>query len=242
MQKMLKTDKNILRKNLTTVGIVVLVLLIVDQAIKLYIKSNFQPWEHYNILGDWFQLRYTENQGMAFGAVLGNSIWHKLLLSIFRLIAIIGIGYYIWRQAKNGVKLEFLIAIGLIFTGATGNLLDSMFHDLMYPFDPCHQFNWLEGSGKFEYCPYWQTNAEVRNHGFMLASVVDMFQFNFTWPSWVPGLGGKDVFPAIWNLADACITVGVGMIIIRQKKYFPKKEVLESVVKEEEEPKEIDEN
>lgn len=212
-----------LKSQLTKVGILVLVLLIADQAIKLYIKSNFLPWEYHNVLGEWFKIRYTENQGMAFGTALGKSVWHKLFLSIFRLVAIVLIAYYMYREAKKGATLEFLIAVGLIFTGATGNLIDSMFHDFIYPFNPCHQYSWMDGSGVFDRCSDYPMDIEVRHHGFMLGSVVDMFQFDFTWPNWVPWLGGNEIFPAIWNLADACISIGVGMILLRQKKYFPKK-------------------
>lgn len=221
-----------MRRQLTIVGILVFVLLLADQSLKLYIKSNFLPWEYYNIIGDWFKIRYTENQGMAFGAAFGSGIGHKLFLSIFRLIAIIFIGYYIYKEAKKGTKLEFLIAVGLIFTGATGNLLDSMFHDLFFNFNPCHQYSWMEGSGNFEYCKSIPVEMEVRHHGFMLGSVVDMFQFDFNWPKWLPILGGKEVFPAIWNIADACISIGVGMIIIRQKHYFPKKDKSEEELAE----------
>jgi len=212
------------KKQLTIVGLIILTLLIADQTLKLYIKSNFLPWDQCNILGEWFKLRYSENQGMAFGTTFGTAIWHKLTLSIFRLVAVFFIAYYIIREARKGVKTEYLIAISLILTGATGNLLDSMFHDYLYPFDPCHQYNWMEGTGNFAKCGDFAENIEVRHHGFLLGSVVDMFQFDMTWPDWVPLVGGSEVFPAIWNLADACISIGVFMLLIRQKVYFPKKE------------------
>ncbi len=156
-------------------------------------------------------------------------MWHKLALSLFRIVAIAGIAYYIWKELKRGVKTEYLIAIGLIFTGALGNLIDSMFYDYLFTFDPCNFYNQLEGSGNIIECQHqtghgevYTLKHEVRHHGFLLGSVVDMFQFNVTWPQWMPGVGGNQIFPAIWNLADACITCGVGMILIRNKTYFPK--------------------
>ncbi|MBM3455112.1 MAG: lipoprotein signal peptidase [Bacteroidetes bacterium] len=213
-----------MKKQLIIIGTLSLFLLIVDQIIKLYIKSNFLTWEHYDILGEWFKLRYTENQGMAFGTKFGSQMWHKLTLSLFRLVAVCFIAYYIIREARKGVKTEYLVSISLIFTGATGNLLDSMMHDFIFPFDPCHPYSWMEGSGVYEKCDDFALNFEVRHHGFLLGSVVDMFQFDMTWPEWVPLVGGGEVFPAIWNLADACISIGVFMLLIRQKVYFPKKE------------------
>lgn len=213
-----------MKRQLTIVGILIIALLIVDQAIKLYIKANFSPWEYHNVIGEWFKIRYTENQGMAFGTTFGSGIWHKLALSIFRFIAVIFIAFYIFREAKKGVKTEYLIAIALVFAGATGNLIDSMLHDFIFPFNPCHQYNWMEGTDIFAKCKDYPIDFEVRHHGFLLGSVVDMFQFDVTWPNWVPLVGGNEVFPAIWNLADACISIGVIMMILRQRVYFPKKE------------------
>lgn len=212
-----------MKRQLTIVGVLILFLLIADQAIKLYIKSNFLPWEYHNVFGEWFKIRYTENQGMAFGTTFGAAMWHKLALSIFRLVAVVFIAYYIIREARKGVKTEYLIAISLIFTGAAGNLIDSMLHDFIFPFNPCHQYSWMEGTGAFEKCGDFPEAFEVRHHGFLLGSVVDMFQFDLIWPDWMPIVGGNEIFPAIWNLADACISVGVFMMIIRQRIYFPKK-------------------
>lgn len=172
------------------------------------------------VLGDWFVMDYIENPGMAFGTQFGTKWWHKLSLSIFRIIAIGAIVYYWIKQARRGARTEFLIAVGFILAGATGNLIDSMFYDFAFPFDPCGQFNFMEGSGNFVDCGGFE--METRHHGFLYGNVVDMFKFDAIWPSWVPGLGGSQVFPAIWNLADASITVGVVMVFLRQKKYFPK--------------------
>lgn len=161
---------------------------------------------------------------MAFGTTLGSGMWGKLALSLFRIVAIIGIIYYIFKEAKRGAKLEYLIVVGFICAGATGNLIDSLFYDLVFPFNPCEGFNQLEGSGiKMNCTDYGFTYpVEVRYQGFLFGNVVDMFQFDVSWPNWVPWVGGEQIFPAIWNIADACITLGITTILIRQKTYFPK--------------------
>jgi signal peptidase II len=173
---------------------------------------------------------YIENPGMAFGTTFGSTIWAKLSLSIFRIIAIGAITYYIIKQAKNKMRLEFLIALGLILAGAAGNLIDSMFYDYIFPVDQwlnCHmEYNLMPGSGNFFECDYYgmQETVEIRNTGFLFGNVVDMFQFQATWPDWMPLVGGKDVFPAVWNIADASITIGIIMVFLRHRVHFPKEE------------------
>jgi signal peptidase II len=213
------------KKKLTIVGLVILALLIIDQVVKIYIKTSFSSDEVKYVLGNWFALHYIENQGMAFGTTFGSEMWHKLALSLFRVVAICALAYYIFTEAKKGAKMEFLVAVGFVFAGATGNLLDSMFYDFFFPFNPCEGFNQLQGSGvKMNCTDYGFTYpVEVRHKGFLFGNVVDMFQFNVDWPKWVPYVGGNQIFPAIWNVADACITLGIFTIILRQKVYFPKK-------------------
>ena len=118
---------------------------------------------------------------------------------------------------------------GLILAGAAGNLIDSMCYDFFFPLNPCDSFNHMPGSGIKGVCSDYglKQTVELRHQGFMLGSVVDMFQFNVNWPQWVPVLGGQQIFPAIWNLADACISTGVILILIRQSTYFPKKKQAE---------------
>lgn len=213
---------NSLKKQILIVSIAVFLILLIDQIIKIYVKTHFEPGEVVPVAGDWFVLHYIENQGMAFGTKFGSEVWHKLALSIFRMVAIGAIVYYWIKQAKRGAKTEFLFAIGLILAGATGNLIDSMAYDYIFEFDPCGSFNQLEGSGIFVDCNNgWGEKTEVRHSGFLFGNVVDMFMFQAEWPEWVPWVGGKEVFPAIWNLADASITIGVIMVFFRQRKYFP---------------------
>jgi signal peptidase II len=216
------------KKKLQIVAIVVVLLLILDQVIKVYIKTSFHPEEHRYLIGSWFSAHYIENQGMAFGTTFGAAIWHKLALSIFRVIAIIFIAYYLIKEARKGAKLSFLIALGFIWAGATGNLIDSMFYDFFFNFNPCDRFNQLEGSKVMADCKDFGRSfpVEVRHRGFLLGNVVDMFQFDVLWPKWVPYLGGGQVFPAIFNVADASITVGVATLIIGQRSFFPKNKSL----------------
>ncbi len=207
-----------MRKNIVIVGALVALILLVDQLVKVYIKTHFFPGETRPVFGNWFVLEYIENQGMAFGTTFGNKMWHKLALSIFRVVAIGAIAYYWFKQAKEGAKREFLIAIGLILAGATGNLIDSMFYDFVFPYNACDGFNYLKGSGIYTHCGFF--TIETRHTGFLLGNVVDMFKFQAIWPDWVPLLGGNEVFPAIWNVADASISIGVIMVFFRQKTYF----------------------
>jgi signal peptidase II len=217
---------NMLRKKIIIVGALIALILFLDQWLKIWVKTSFaQSGEDYiDLAGSWLRLTYVENQGMAFGTTFGSSVWAKLSLSIFRLVAIFGIGWYWYKEAKSGKKMEFLIAIAFVFAGAVGNLIDSMFYDYIFKFDPCLIYNQLEGSGVKAVCHtnFLDYPVEVRKQGFLFGTVVDMFQFNFIWPNWVPSLAGKEVFPAIWNLADGSITIGVVMILIRQRVYFPK--------------------
>ncbi len=202
-------------------GVLVALILFLDQFIKIYVKTHFFPGENIPVLGNWFVMEYIENPGMAFGTTFGNKAWHKLALSLFRVIAISAISVYLFKQAKAGAKREFLIAVGLILAGATGNLIDSMFYDFVFQYDPCIGFNHLEGSGVISDCGIFG-QIETRHTGFLLGNVVDMFKFQAFWPEWLPLIGGSEVFPAIWNLADASISLGVGMIFFRQRAYFPK--------------------
>lgn len=216
-----KTASWTLRKGAILTFSIVLLVLILDQWMKYYIKSTYSPGEMHSLIGDWFILEYIENQGMAFGTTFGSSIWSKLALSIFRIFAILGIGYYWFKQAKKGSPLVFHLGIALVLAGAAGNLIDSMFYDYLFPYDPCMPFNHLDGSGNLYECPLFG-EIEVKHKGFLLGNVVDMFKFHAYWPEWMPLISGKEVFPAIWNLADGSITVGVVVVLFNQKAFFTK--------------------
>jgi signal peptidase II len=215
---MLKTNNR--KKHYILIGALVALVLLIDQVIKIWVKSSFDNTP-INIFGEWFRMVYVENPGMAFGTTFGAGIWPKLTLSLLRIGAIVTIIFYILKRIKEGVSTEFVIVGGLVLSGALGNLVDSMFYDFIFTFDPCYYYNFQEGSGIFHDCQFFG-KVEVRPQGFLMGNVVDMFQFNFTWPNWVPYLGGQEVFPAVWNIADGAISVAVIWIFIRYKTLIKK--------------------
>lgn len=163
------------------------------------------------IFGDWFYIHFIENPGMAFGLELGGS-WGKLLLSLFRIVAVVGIGWYLNKQIKKKAPAGLLISISLIFAGAIGNIIDSAFYGLI--------FN--------ESTP-WETADLFPESGgydtFLHGKVVDMLYFPLFsgyLPSWIPVWGGEyfQFFRPVFNIADTAISTGVGMIIVFQKRYF----------------------
>ncbi len=217
-----RIDSPSFRKQLLLTSLIAITVLLLDQWLKFYVKTDFDPYEPARpLFGDWLVLEYIENPGMAFGTTFGTSIWGKLALSIFRILAIGGMIYYWITRTRKGVKWDFHLATALVFAGAAGNLIDSMFYDFWFEYDPCMRFNIMPGSGNEIDCGHFIQETKFR--GFLLGNVVDMFKFQGSWPEWMPWLGGKDVFPAIWNLADGSITVGVIIIFFRQKSFFPSK-------------------
>lgn len=175
------------------------------------------------LIPNFFEMTYTENQGMAFGTKISNAWWGKLFLSLFRLLAIGAIGYYLYTIIRDKRAFGFVLAIGLIFAGAFGNLIDSMFYDFIFEIDPKYLFNYIpEQNDEGQVIAY-----NLRHSGFLFGNVVDMFHFTVEWPDWWPGwakIGGSNrVFPAIFNIADVSITFGVALIIIKQKSFFGKK-------------------
>lgn len=212
-------------------------VLILDQIVKIWVKTQMAPHEQVGVIDGFFQLYYIENRGMAFGTTLGAGALAKYALSIFRLGAIVGIALYIRKLLRDSESSKWMVySIGLIFAGAAGNLIDGMFYDYIWELNPDIAWNWaLDANNN------WVLGAdgspELRPNGFLLGSVVDMFQFTAKWPSWMPfGLGGQEIFAAIWNVADGAITVGVGMLILNYRKFFKKTtEPATEVVTQEEE-------
>lgn len=229
--------------------LIIFLVLLVDQVVKIYVKTSMAPTpgqvvfhqlkpdqdgvisynpdnkpEEIKIIPGFFEMTYTENQGMAFGTKISNAWWGKLFLSLFRMLAIVGIAYYLYTLIRDQKGFGFVLAIALIFAGAFGNLIDSMFYDFIFPFETQYTFNYT--------CNDF-TNECVRPTGFLFGNVVDMFHFTVEWPSGWPSwlrIGNSErVFPAIFNIADISITFGVGMIILRYRTIFGKKNQQEEV-------------
>jgi len=178
-----------------------LAVIIIDQTAKLLVYKNMYLHQEINVLGEWFRLHYLLNPGMAFG-IRWNNEFGKLALSIFRIVAVFGIGYYLVRMAKRGASSGFLWCMGLILGGAVGNVIDSTFYGVLLNNNPVGSSTpWFHGQ------------------------VIDMLffpMFEYVWPDWVPGVGGDYFlfFSPVFNIADSSIFVGVVIILIRQKRFF----------------------
>lgn len=188
--------------------IFILVLLFIDQIVKVYIKTNMSIGESIMVLGDWFQIRFIENKGAAYGMELGGD-FGKLLLSLIRCALIGFIIYYIRKLLKQKTSIGLLIGISLVLSGAIGNLLDSMFYGLIFSEStPWHVAELVSIGDGYA--------------GFLHGSVVDMLYFplfTIPLPQWIPFVGGDmyTFFSPIFNLADSYITVGAFYLILFQR-------------------------
>jgi signal peptidase II len=200
---------------------VVLGVLFIDQAVKIYIKTHFYLGERISIMGDWFYLHFTENNGMAFGMEFEGA-YGKLFLSIFRIIAVSGIGWYITKLIKEKAHQGFIIAMSLIFAGALGNIIDSAFYGLIFS-DVDH---W--GQDVATIFP-----PEGGYGTFLHGRVVDMLYFPIVegnFPESFPIWSGEPFtfFSPVFNIADSSITIGVALILLFQKKFFKEEAVVSS--------------
>jgi len=188
----------------------VVLILILDQVLKIWIKTHMMIGQENRVLGSWFIIHFTENNGMAFGMEFGGKIG-KIFLSIFRIAAIIGIGWYLNKLIQQKAKSGLILSVALILAGAIGNILDSMFYGLI--------FNESYGQISSLFPP------EGGYSTFLYGKVVDMLYFPIIhgqYPHWIPLLGSQDFlfFRPVFNLADSSITIGVLIILIFQKKLF----------------------
>jgi signal peptidase II len=203
----------------STVILTILLILLIDQVFKFYIKTSFYLGEDHRILGNWFRLHFVENEGMAWGWKLGESgSWGKLALTGFRMVAVAFGVYYIGHIIRKKEHPGFIICVAMIFAGAVGNLIDSMFYGLLFEAsDPMMQNVarlFPEGGGYA---------------GFLHGKVVDMLYFPIirsTYPDWFPVWGGEpfEFFSPVFNIADASISIGLIIILLFQNRFFKKQE------------------
>jgi len=208
----------------------ILLILIIDQWSKVYIKTHFVLGESVEVFS-WFKILFIENEGAAWGAKLSDILpisdnFGKLVLTIFRLFAIFGIGYWLYDVIKKKASTTLIWAVSLIFAGALGNILDSVFYGVIFN-DSYHEVATL-----FSDEPYGK---------LFYGKVVDMLYFpmvDTTWPSWVPGIGGQNFrfFEPVFNIADTAISTGVGILLVFNKKAFAKEENVTSKIEEQRPP------
>lgn len=192
--------------------LIVFLILLVDQVIKIYVKTHFYLGESVTVFHDWFQLSFIQNEGMAFGMTLMDSALGKLLLTLFRLGAVVFGFFWVRQLAHKGRSRGLLICAALILAGAAGNLIDSMFYGMI--------FNDPFPNEVAAFVPFGHGYAP-----FLHGKVVDMFYFpiiNTTWPQWLPVVGGRALrfFEPVFNLADASISIGVIVLLLFQKKFM----------------------
>ena len=181
--------------------LLVIAILLIDQLIKIWVKTNMTLHESIQI-ADWFKICFIENNGMAYGMEIGS----KLLLSIFRIIMIGVLGYYLYLQVKKKARTGYIVCLSMVVAGAVGNMIDCMFYGLI--------FNASSDFYTSYFVPFGSGYAP-----FLMGKVVDMFYFPLivtTWPQWMPFVGGEDFifFSPIFNFADASISVGFVLLLL----------------------------
>ncbi len=194
------------KKHYRIIAYIVPLVLIIDQLIKILVKTNMQIGEEIPLIGDWCKIYFVENEGMAFGVSFGG-YWGKLCLSLFRIIASSFIMWYLLSLVKKGTRTAIVVSMSLIFVGAVGNLIDSCFYGLIFDNSYYNVAQLFPPEGG--YAPLF------------FGKVVDMFYLpliDTVWPEWVPVVGGQPFvfFNAIFNFADIAITFGVIILIVDQ--------------------------
>jgi len=199
--------------SLKKASIVIFLILLIDQISKIYIKTHFSLGEEI-VYFDWFRIHFVENEGMAWGAKIPGE-YGKLILTLFRLVAIVGIGYWLWDAVRKNSSRILILSIALIFAGALGNIIDSVFYGLIFEDSHSQVATMFPADGGYG----------TLFHG----KVVDMLYFPM-WegflPEWIPFWGGKyfTFFDPVFNIADSSISLGVILLIVFNRKAFPKKE------------------
>lgn len=186
--------------------ILILLILVIDQLIKIYVKTHFAIGDDVKVLGlDWFRIHFLENKGMAFGMSFGNTIG-KFLLTLIRVVLSVAIFIYMNKLIKKGEKKIIIYSFALIFAGAVGNIIDCLFYGIIF-----NESTVFAAATMFP--------ADGGYAPFLFGRVVDMFYFpliDTTWPDWIPFVGGNNFrfFNAIFNFADASITIGVVLLLV----------------------------
>ncbi len=187
--------------------LVVAGLIVLDQVVKISVKTTMTLGESHNVLGDWFRWCFIENEGAAFGMSLGGE-WGKLALSLFRLVAIVALVWFIGKLRRTDAPTGVVVGFALILAGAVGNMIDSAFYGVIFSESTFTSVAQLfpEGGG---YAP------------FLHGKVVDMLYFPlFHFPDWMPLVGGELFFSPVFNFADSYITIAVFYLIIFHWRYF----------------------
>ena len=196
---------------------IVVAILVIDQVIKIWVKTHMMLHEQIEVLS-WFKIVFIENNGMAYGMEIGS----KLVLSIFRVVAIGILGWYIAQQVKKQARWGYIVCLAMIMAGAAGNIFDSMFYGLVF-------------NASSEYYTSYFVPFGTGYAPFLMGKVVDMFYFPLivtTWPDWVPYVGGNPYvfFSPIFNFADSSISVGVVLLLL-----FYRKEISEITLRKKDE-------
>lgn len=199
------------KKKCTIAAAIIVLLLLIDQAIKVAVKLNMNIGEEI-VVFDWFRISFIENRGMAFGMEIGS----KLFLSLFRIVAVGGLTWYIWKKIKEGARMGYIVILSMIYAGAAGNIFDSLFYGEI--FTASHPY--YTDLPPAQLVPWGEGYASI-----LMGNVVDMFSFPLfhgTFPNWFPVWGGEDFtfFSAIFNFADACISVGVVVLFLFYRNDF----------------------
>ena len=194
------------RKRVCISLILLSLAIIIDQVIKIAVKTNMSLGEGIVVFDDWFQIKFVENNGMAFGM----EIFNKYFLTSFRMVAVVFIIYYLLKLLRDSAKpLGYVVCITLVLAGAIGNLIDCLFYGEIFS----------SSIGQVaQYVPWGEGYST-----FMNGHVVDMFYFPlFTWPDWVPLVGGDIFFGPVFNFADACVSCSVAAILLFYRNIFMK--------------------